>query len=143
MIERVNVIKKKKVLIPVDGTERSLHSLEFFKSMFKKENVEVTIMNVKEIVLVDGIAISNELDLAEEQGKKILKKAKEMISEYDVETYFTFGYARDEILKKAKEDCIDYIIMTKSTKKGLTRILGSVTTGVVRNANSVVMIVPE
>ncbi|WP_342791923.1 universal stress protein, partial [Clostridioides difficile] len=43
----------------------------------------------------------------------------------------------------AKEDNVDFIVMTKSTKKGLTRMIGSVTASVVKQAKCIVMIVPE
>ena len=66
-----------------------------------------------------------------------------IIPVYKVETYFTFGYPGDEIVKKAKEDNIDIIVMTKSTRKGLTRMIGSVTVNVVKHAKCSVMIVPE
>ena len=48
-----------------------------------------------------------------------------------------------EIVKRAVMNSTDIIIMTKSTKKGLTRMIGSVTSYVVRNAPCIVMIVPE
>lgn len=136
-------MKKKKILVPIDGTERSMHSLQLIKEIFSKESVEITIMNVKELVLVNGMVVSNEVQIAKEVGEEILKNAKDKISEYNPKTYFTFGYAGDEILKKAIEDGIEVIVMTKSTKKGLTRMIGSVTANVVKRAKCIVMIVPE
>ena len=57
---------------------------------------------------------------------------------------FTFSLkTKTEIVKRAIMNSIDIIIMTKSTKKGLTRMIGSVTSYVVRNAPCIVMIVPE
>ena len=38
---------KRKVLVPIDGTERSKRSLEFIKSIFPSDKVELIIMNVK------------------------------------------------------------------------------------------------
>ena len=70
-------------------------------------------------------------------------EALKEVPEYKSETYFTFGYPGDEIVKKAKEDDIDIIVMTKSTRKGLTRMIGSVTINVVKHAKCSVMIVPE
>lgn len=134
---------KKKILVPVDGTERSMHSLEFIREIFPKDSVEITIMNVKELVLRDGMFVSEEITISQELGEEILKNAESKISEYNPKTYFTFGYAGDEIIKKANEDGIEIIIMTKSTKKGFTRMIGSVTTSVVKRAKCIVMIVPE
>lgn len=134
---------KRKILVPIDGTERSMHSLEFIKGIFDKDSVEIEIMNVKELVFIDGISLSEEIKNSEVLGKKILDKAEEIMEGYDVNVYFTFGYPGDEIIRKAKEDDIDIIVMTKSTKKGLTRMIGSVTASVVKQAKCIVMIVPE
>lgn len=134
---------KRKVLVPIDGTERSKRSLEFIKSIFPSDKVELIIMNVKELVFINGMIISDELTAAKEMGDRILNEALKEVPEYKAETYFTFGYPGDEIVKKAKEDDIDIIVMTKSTRKGLTRMIGSVTINVVKHAKCSVMIVPE
>lgn len=134
---------KRKILVPIDGTERSMHSLDFIKGLFPKESLEIILMNVKELVLINGMAIADELKIAEEVGEEILANAEKSLNEYSVEKYFTFGYAGDEIVKKANEDNVDFIVMTKSTKKGLTRMIGSVTVSVVKHSKCIVMIVPE
>ena len=134
---------KKKILVPIDGTERSMHSLEFIKGIFDKDSVDIEVMNVKELVFIDGISLSEEIKNSEALGRKILDKAEEIMEGCNVSVYFTFGYPGDEIIRKAKEDDIDIIVMTKSTKKGLTRMIGSVTASVVKQAKCIVMIVPE
>ena len=100
-------------------------------------------MNVKELVFINGMAVAEELKDAQEIGQQILDKAAERMQGYSISTYFTFGYAGDEILKKAKEDKTNVIIMTKSTKSALIRMIGSTTSHVVKGAKCVVMIVPE
>ena len=136
-------MNKRKVLIPIDGTERSMHSLEFVKEIFPKDSVEIIIMNVKELVLINEMIVADEIQFAQELGAEILEAAKEKMKDYNVETYFTFGYPGDEIIKKATEENIGIIVMTKSTKRGLTRMIGSVTTNVVKRAKCIVMIVPN
>jgi len=136
-------MNKRKVLIPIDGTERSMHSLEFVKEIFPKDSVEIIIMNVKELVLINEMIVADEIQFAQELGAEILEAAKEKMKDYNVETYFTFGYPGDEIVKKATEENIGIIVMTKSTKRGLTRMIGSVTTNVVKRAKCIVMIVPN
>lgn len=136
-------MNKKKVLVPIDGTERSMHSLEFIKGIFDKDEVIIEIMNVKELVFVDGISLAEEIKNSEALGRRILDRAVDIMGDYEVKIHFTFGYPGDEIIRKAKEDNSDYIVMTKSTKKGLTRMIGSVTASVVKQANCIVMIVPE
>jgi nucleotide-binding universal stress UspA family protein len=136
-------MNKRKVLIPIDGTERSMHSLEFVKEIFPKDSVEIVIMNVKELVLINEMIVADEIKFAQELGEEILEAAKEKMKDYKTETYFTFGYPGDEIIKKANEENIGVIVMTKSTKRGLTRMIGSVTTNVVKRAKCIVMIVPN
>ena len=103
----------------------------------------IIVMNVKELVFMNGMIIAEELKNTEDSANNILNEAAELLKGYSVKTYFTYGYASDEILRVAKEEDIDVIVMTKSTKKGLTRMLGSVTTNVMKKANCIVMIVPE
>ncbi|MFW2491355.1 universal stress protein [Clostridium chromiireducens] len=136
-------MNKRKVLIPIDGTERSMHSLDFVKEIFPEDTIEITIMNVKELVLINEMIVADEIKLAQELGEEILEAAKEKMKDYKVETYFTFGYPGDEIVKKANEENIGVIVMTRSTKRGLNRIIGSVTTNVVKRAKCIVMIVPN
>lgn len=120
-----------------------MHSLDFIKALLPKESLDIILMNVKELVLINGMAIADELKIAEQVGEEILDKAEKSLQGYSVEKYFAFGYAGDEIVRKANEDKVDYIVMTKSTKKGLTRMIGSVTVSVVKHSKCVVMIVPE
>jgi Universal stress protein UspA and related nucleotide-binding proteins len=111
-------MNKKKVLVPIDGTERSMHSLEFVKEIFPKDSVEVLIMHVKELVLINEMIVADEIKFAQELGEEILEAAKEKMKDYKTETYFTFGYPGDEIIKKANEENVGIIVMTKSTKRG-------------------------
>ena len=136
-------MNKRKVLIPIDGTERSMHSLEFVKEIFPEDSVEIILMNVKELVLINEMIVADEIKFAQELGEEVLAAAKEKMKEYETETYFTFGYPGDEIVKKATEENIGIIVMTKSTKRGLNRLIGSVTTNVVKRAKCIVMIVPN
>ena len=136
-------MNKRKVLIPIDGTERSMHSLEFVKEIFPKGSVDVILMNVKELVLINEMIVSEEVKIAKELGKEILEAAKKKMQGYNVETYFTFGYPADEIINKARDEDVGIIVMTQSTKRGLSRMIGSVTTSVVKKAKCIVMVVPN
>ena len=136
-------MNKRKVLVPIDGTERSMHSLEFVKEIFPKDSVEIIIMHVKELVLINEMIVADEIKFAQELGEEILEAAKEKMKDYKTKTYFTFGYPGDEIIKKATEENVGIIVMTKSTKRGLNRMIGSVTTNVVKRAKCIVMIVPN
>ena len=124
----------KKILVPIDGTERSMHSLNFIKENYSPDKVELHIINVKELVFIDGISMSDEIKTSEKNGRELLDKARDVV---------TFGYAGDEIVRHAEELGIDIIVMTKSTKKGLTRIIGSCTAYVLKHAKCTLVIIPE
>ena len=133
----------RKILVPIDGTERSMHSLDFVKGSYDKDEVSVSIINVKELVFIDGISMSDEIKTSEMIGKELLEKAKSYLVGYDVKGIFAFGYAGDEIVRRSKEEGTDLIVMTKSTKKGLTRMIGSCTSYVLKHAEAAVLIIPE
>lgn len=136
-------MKKTKILVPLDGSERSMHSLTWLKKFFDKDDIEITLMNVREIVLTEDIVISNQCEFLVKESETLLADATKELEGYDVQTFSTLGYASDEILKKAKEDNCDIIIMTKSTKKGLPRMIGSVTSKVLKHAEASVVVLPE
>ena len=142
-------MKKLKILVPLDGTERSMHSIDWLKEFFSKETICITLMNVVETVLTNKMlvptpnSIPNEFGYLAEESRAVLDKAIMKLEGYEIEKFSILGYAADEILKKAEKDSHDIIIMTKCSKKGLYRIIGSVTSKVVRNAKVSVIIIPD
>ena len=48
-------MSKMKVLIPLDGSEKSMHSIDWLKKFFSHEDVEVTLMVVTEVILTKEI----------------------------------------------------------------------------------------
>ena len=142
-------IERIKILVPLDGTERSMHSISWLKSFFNKEDISITLMNVVETILTSKMlvpkpnSIPNEFGYLAEESKMILDKALIELKGYEVEKYSILGYAADEILKKSEKDSHNIIIMTKCSKKGLYRIIGSVTSKVVRNSKVSVIVIPD
>ncbi|WP_010236681.1 universal stress protein [Clostridium arbusti] len=135
---------KKKILIPLDGTDRSMHSLDYVKELFKKEDVTITIMHVLEIVIINDMMLSDTVVTnSQKESDLLMERAKAQLQGYNVETYNPFGYAGDEIVRKARQDKFDIIVMTKSSKKGLAKMIGSVTRKVLQNTSTLLIIVPE
>jgi nucleotide-binding universal stress UspA family protein len=130
-------MKKTKILIPVDVSEMSMTSIYWIKKYFDKNDIEITLMNVSERIVADD---SGDL---EKEINIVLDEASMELEEYVVEKFFAVGYIPDEILKKAEEGNYDIIIMTKSTKKGLARMIGSVTSKVLKNAKISVIVLPQ
>ena len=131
----------KKILIPLDGTERSMHSIDLVKNLYKKDEVEITLLYIKEDV--KNMIMEDDLIAAEKDMQKMVAPAVKELAGYKLSCEFGLIDPGTEIVKRAIMNSIDIIIMTKSTKKGLTRMIGSVTSYVVRNAPCIVMIVPE
>lgn len=131
----------KKLLIPLDGTERSMHSINLVKNIYKPEDVSITLLYVKE----DAKLFIEEMDYseAEKEMQEKVAEAVDQLESYDVTTRVGFVEPGREILRIAKTENSDIIVMTKSTKKGLTRMIGSVTNYVVKHSHCIVMIVPE
>lgn len=131
----------KKILIPLDGTERSMHSIDIVKNLYKKDEIEITLLYIKEDV--KNMIMEEDLIAAEKDMQKMTAPAVKELAGYKLNCEFGLIDPGTEIVKRAVMNSIDIIIMTKSTKKGLTRMIGSVTSYVVRNAPCIVMIVPE
>lgn len=131
----------KKILIPLDGTERSMHSIDLVKNLYKKDEIEITLLYIKEDV--KNMIMEEDLIAAEKDMQKMTTPAVKELAGYKLNCEFGLIDPGTEIVKRAVMNSIDIIIMTKSTKKGLTRMIGSVTSYVVRNAPCIVMIVPE
>lgn len=136
-------MKKTKILVPLDTTERSTHSINWIKKYFNKNDIEITLMNVREIIVAEDLIMPVNMWDMREESNLALDEASVELEGYTVEKFATFGYASDQILKKAEEDNYDMIIMTKSTKKGLVRMVGSVTSKVIKNAKATVIVIPE
>ena len=131
----------RKVLIPIDGSDRSIKSVEVAKSLFKPGDVYIKLFLVREDLL--GPLPDGSLEPPAGMAKKCLEEADAMLEGYDHEISIVFGRAGEQILETAKDDVVDMIVMTKSTKKGWVQAIGSVTSYVVKYAPCVVMIAPE
>ena len=131
----------KRILIPLDGTERSMHSIDLVKNLYKKDEIEITLLYIKEDV--KNMIMEDDLVAAEKDMQKMVAPAVKELAGYKLSCEFGLIDPGTEIVKCAVMNSTDIIIMTKSTKKGLTRMIGSVTSYVVRNAPCIVMIVPE
>ena len=146
-------MKKLKILVPIDGSERSMHSLDWIKKHFSSSQAEITLLNVIEVTTLSMLDEYYMPGIAPEEGlpygtfskrsRLILDDAEKLLNGYDTASISTSGLSADVILKTAIEGAFDMIVMTKSSVKGLTRLIGSVTTKVVRDAEVAVVVIPE
>ena len=136
-------MSKLKILIPLDGSEKSMDSINWFKKSLSIGDAEVTLLNVMAPHgFMEEVSPSSVQDLID-GSKQILDTAEKELDGYTVNKFSIWGYSADEILKEAKEGSYDMIIMTKSSVKGISRYIGSVTTKVVRDSEVAVIVVPE
>ncbi|MDD2371644.1 MAG: universal stress protein [Firmicutes bacterium] len=136
-----------KVLVPLDGTEKSMESLVWLKKYFKKESTDVTLIYVAQVIYTNSMAVlstfpENEVDASYNIGEKILANAAEKLDGYKVKKTILPGSIADTIINEAIEGSIDLIVMTKSSQKGFSRIFGSVANKVVRDSKVAVLVVP-
>ena len=136
-------MEKLKVLVPVDSSERSNYSLNLLKNMFDKKQVEVTLINVKEVQVNNIFLIQQQIKQLKSKSEKVMEEAKKKIKNlgYEYEMYSCFGIPADKIVEKAEKDNFDMIVMAKSNRKGLEKMKGSVTTKVVKTSEVPVIVV--
>lgn len=136
-------MSKLKVMIPLDGTEKSMHSILWLKKFFGSEDVDVTLIHVVEALFPGQLEYDYSPENAEDISMKVLDEAASELKGYQLEKVSKHGSAPDVILEESKAGAFDLIVMTKSSVKGIARIIGSVTTKVVRDSEVAVVIVPE
>ena len=131
----------KRILVPVDGSPRSLIALEQLKTTFSPKAFEVVLVMVRENT---GYALSlgEEAEIREELDKKLNSIAK-TIDKYSVITRSAVGRAGARIIEAAKEFGVEMIVMTKSTKPGASSTIGLTASYIMRHAQCDVMVVKE
>ena len=134
---------KKRLLLPLDGSDRDLIALNYVRHNFNPKETDVVLLNVGEIVFINGIVVPEILTENKNSGNDILNKAYIELSEFNCEKEFAFGYVDKEILDCAQIKNIDAIVMSKNTKKKFVAIVGSVTAKVIKKAKCTVIVLPQ
>lgn len=144
-----------KILLPTDGSEVSEKAGEYAISEAKLSGADIIVLNVIDMDYLNSIPQSDLREKLDEElrqeGKKAVQKFEKKIEEeqctgncknVNLITMIKKGKPEEVILKTAKEENVDQIIMGKSGKHGLERFLmGSVTERVVRDAKIPVNII--
>ena len=116
-----------KILVPLDGSEHSVHALKKAVQIAKKFDGKITLIHAYLIVYPVGISpitlaetatfaselVSKLVETAREAGNGILADGETMVKAegVPVETLLREGHAVGEILKTAKEGTFDLIVM--------------------------------
>jgi len=114
----------KKVLLPIDGSVRSLRSIKMAKQFYKPDEAEFTILRV--LTGNQRLTPALERDTLDE-----LNEWASMLEGYRVTTVIREGYPGPEIVRFAENGFYDAILMTRASR-GHMHKLGSVASYIVR-----------
>ena len=128
----------KHILLPIDGSTRSLRTIDTVKQTYSPDAVSVTILTV----LPDYTPIDGQFDRERQERKTLgeLDTFAKLLDGWTVDTAIVRGTPGLEIVENAKNHPTDVIVMTRSSRGPLHK-LGSVATYLVRNAQFVDLIV--
>lgn len=114
----------KKILLPIDGSARSLRSIQMAKQFYRPEEAEITILTV----------LPGETRLDPDRKRKIQEELDawaNLLKEYQVKTVIRQGFPGPEIVRFAENGFYDAILMTRASRSSQHK-LGSVASYIVR-----------
>lgn len=131
----------KKILLPLDDTQRSLKALTYTVNNFTPEEAEIVLMMVDESL---GYAAKPEAEAAAIAAlDERLEQLKEMLEGYKVYTKSAIGKAGIRIVRAARDTGTDLIVMTKSSQEDMLSSIGSTAEYIIDNAPCDIFIVSE
>lgn len=119
----------KQVLLPIDGSARSLRTIHLVRQMYSCLEVRITIL----MVLPGHASQSLECQRRERNAQDQMDTFAALLPDYRVDTVIRWGNPGPEIVTFAQLGGFDTIVMTRSSR-GPIRRLGSVAAYIVRNA---------
>ena len=123
----------KRVLLPIDGSDRSRRTIRMLRTLYRPEDVKVILATV--VAREERIESEYIRKRWKDSSREIFAAALDQLSGYDTETVRLEGSPGAEIVRFAEENGIDQIIMTRSSR-GPLRKLGSVASYIVKRAPS-------
>ena len=135
-----------KILVPLDGSDHSLHALEKAIKIAKKFDSKIVLINVYSVssFKVTPSQVFNYVVEIRKAGELMLAEAKKKLTreEIPVETILKEGHIVEEILKSVTDQNIDLIVIG-ARGLGIMKeiLLGSVSHGVILHAPCPIMVV--
>ena len=123
----------KRVLLPIDGSDRSRRTIRMLKTLYRPGEVKVILATV--VAREERIESDYIRKRWKDSSDEIFGAVLPQLEGWDVETVLLEGSPGAEIVRYAEEGDIDQIIMTRSSR-GPLRKLGSVAAYIVRRAPS-------
>lgn len=131
----------KKILLPLEDTERSIKALHYVKQHYPKSDTEIVLMMVDESMSY-SVKTDAEAQALKELDDKLATIAASL-EDYKVTTVSAVGKAGVRITRTAREKGADLIVMTKSSKEDRRNSIGDTAAYVLNNAPCDVVIVSE
>ena len=131
----------KRILLPLEETERSLKAVHYIKKNYKPEDAEIILLMADE-KLGFGVKSDSEVEATKEIEEKLAVIA-DSLEGYRVRTMAATGKAGVRITRAAKETGADLVVMTKSSKEDMLNSIGSTTEYVINNCPCDIVIVSE
>lgn len=133
----------KRILLPLDETERSFKALEYVGKHYKPEETEVVLMMVDESQTYTINPEAEAAALEAVQSKLDEIKESEQLAGFHVITKADTGKAGLKITRAARQYGAQHIVMTRSSKDDMLNCIGSTAEYVINNAPCHVLIVSE
>jgi Universal stress protein UspA and related nucleotide-binding proteins len=111
------------LLVPVDGSDRSIEAIETIRELYSPERVNITLILVREDIDSNSSAVLKKM---ERDTMPVLDRIAALMPEYNVNKVVRFGIAGNEIIKYARESDTEMIVITKRTHTAASMFLGSV-----------------
>jgi len=131
----------KKILLPIEETQRSLKALHFVKTHYSPEDTELVLMMIDESL---SYSVRSEAEAAAAKAlDEKLAVIAESLEEYKLTMLSAVGKAGIRITRAARETGADLIVMTKSSQEDMLSSIGTTAEYVINNAPCDVIIVCE
>jgi nucleotide-binding universal stress UspA family protein len=138
----------KKILIPADGSEHSIHAAEYAISIAKTHDAQITVVYVLDEVVIDRFTnVSEREDLERElkaDGQRYINYILGLAEKAGVKATSLIAKGRpfEQIVHLANGLDMDLIVMGTYGRRGAERILiGSVAERVIEYANCPVLVI--
>lgn len=131
----------KKILLPIEETERSLKAMHYVLDHYTPEDAEIVLLMIDESQ--DYVLRSDEESEAHKALDEKLDVVGEFFDGYKLTKRAAVGKAGVRIIRAARELGIDEIIMTKSSREDMLNSIGTTAEYVINNCPCNVVIISE
>lgn len=130
-----------RILVPIDGSPRSLIAIEHVKTTFSPKAFEIVLLMVHENLMM--ITDKEEIARIHKDMEEQLELIRSNLDKYEVISKTAIGKPGQRICECAQETGASMIVITKSTKPNHNNTIGMTASYVIRHAGCNVLVVHE